>query len=507
MRPSAVLSGVAATFASVVLMGSWIASAPPGSNPDGVFHLVSIWCAEGTNDTDCVAIPDDDDRVLVPRSLQQIACYAYDPLATGACAQQFLDATIEILAPVGGANLSGARPELYYRTMHLLQDEQVLASTMRMRAANAGVGIALLLLSSLVAPPHVRRALHGAWLLTSVPLGVWLLSTTNTGAWLIAGVGTAWANLLTATDRTVSSGRRVAAGILAAVGTTMGLGARTEAAVPILASVLAVSVLRSPGLREFPRWFRSLPLARRAVLAAGAVAVPLALIIVLPETARIGAPLAGLSDGLATLRDRGAGNPLLHLVVTMPSLLLGGLGIGWGLGWIDTLIPVPVGGIVFGTWVAVLAAALHGVRRRQATVVAGLILLAIAFPVFTLAYNGLYVGEQFQPRHYVILLYLIMGFAMLGSMERRPPLDHRQRIAVVVALSIAHMHLLHQNTRRYVTGLRSEVYFDLARDAEWWWTGAPVGPTGSWLIGSAAFAIVAWTLSRALQRERTDAPA
>ena len=495
MRVATALTGL---VGAAVLMGAWIASAPPASNPDGVFHLVSIWCAEGTNDIDCVEIPGDEDRVLVPRSVQQSACYAYDPLASGACAQQFLEAPIDVLAPVNDANLSGARPQLYYRTMHLLQDEQVLASTTRMRMANAAAAILLLGLTSFLATPSVRRGLHASWLLTAVPLGVWLLSTTNTGAWLIAGVGTAWANLLTATEPSVRRGRRIAAGALAIVGTVMGLGARTEAVVPIVAALLAVTALRVPRLRAIPGVVRALPTAGRGVLAAAAVLVPLAIVLVLPETARVTAPIAGLSEGLETLRGRGAGNPLLHLTVTMPSLLLGGLGIGWGLGWIDTLIPVPVGGLVFGTWVATLAAALRDVRGRRIGVVVALALLAVVFPIYTLGYNGLYVGEQFQPRHYVILLFLIMGFAAVGSPSSRPLLGSRQRVAVVTALSVAHAHLLHQNTRRYVTGLRSEVYFDLGRDAEWWWTTFPIGPTANWLMGAVAFTVVAWVLSRDL---------
>ena len=504
MRLSAVLAAVAS---AVVLLAAWIASAPPASNPDGVFHLVSIWCAEGTNDVDCVEIPDDDDRVLVPRAVQQAACYAYDPLATAECAQQFFDAPIQILAPVNGANLSGARPQLYYRVMHLLQGDDVLASATRMRVANAAAGILMFLVTSLLAPPHVRRALHAAWLLTALPLGVWLLSTTNTGAWLVAGVGTAWANLVTATEHGVSRGRRTSAAALAVVGAVMGLGARTEAAVPILASVLAVAVLRSPPLRDLPRRIGALPtVGRLAILGVTAGAV-LALAVALPETARIDAPLASLSDGLAELRERGAGNPLLHLTVTMPSLLLGGLGIGWGLGWIDTLIPVPVGGLVFGTWVAALAAALRGVRARRALVVTALALLAVAFPVFTLAVNGLFVGEQFQPRHYVILLFLVMGFASLRESGSQGWLSGRQRLAVVAALSLAHAHLLHQNTRRYVTGLRPEVYFDLARDGKWWWASYPLGPTGNWLAGSIAFVVVAWVLSRALVRTGSSATA
>jgi hypothetical protein len=486
---------IAALLAAAVLMVTWIASAPPASNPDGRFHLVSIWCSQGANDTDCREIPGDPDRVLVPRFLANVDCYAYQPLRTAACTLEFVNSALTVVSPVDKANLTGARPDLYYRTMYRLKGDDFLASVTRMRVANATTGILLFALSSLLATPSVRRALHGAWLFTSLPLGIWLLSTTNTGAWMIAGVGTAWANLLTATDKQAPPGRRVAAGLLAALGAIMGIGARTEAAVPVAASIVAVLLLRIPPLRE---WMSSLSPRRLVISAAILATAVLALVaaaIVLPETARVGDPLNGLLKGLERLRERGAGNPLLHLFLTVPSLLAGGLGVGWGLGWIDVLVPVHVGTTILGAWAAALFLGVANATRRQAAIVAGLLAITFAFPVFTLAINGLFVGEEFQPRHYVILLYLVLGFALLDESRSSWTISFGHRAAVVTALAIAHAHLLHQNTRRYVTGLRSEIYFDLGRDAEWWWSSYPLTPTVNWLVGSAAFAVVAWRLS------------
>jgi len=486
---------VATLLASFVMMTAWIASAPPASNPDGRFHLVSIWCSQGSNDTDCVEIPGDPDRVLVPRFLGNVDCYAYQPLRTAACTLEFVNSDLNVVSAVDKANLNGARPDLYYRTMYRLKGENFLSSVTRMRIANALTGILLFALSSLLATPSVRRGLHGSWLFTSLPLGIWLLSTTNTGAWMIAGVGTAWANLLTATDSAASLPRRIAAGALALLGAAMGMGARTEAAAPIAAAIMAVLVLRTPSAR---RWMKTLSpqrLAVAATLIATAVLAVAAATVLLPETAQVSNPLSGVRSGLERLEGRGAGNPLLHLILTVPSLLAGGLGVGWGLGWIDVLIPVHVGTTVLGIWAAAMFLGLANATRRQAVAVSLLLAVSVAFPVFTLAINGLFVGEEFQPRHYVILLYLVIGFALLDESGSRWKISFGQRAATITALAIAHAHLLHQNTRRYVTGLRSEIYFDLGRDAEWWWSGYPLTPTVNWLVGSAAFAVVAWHLS------------
>lgn len=481
--------------ASVVLLSAWIASAPPAANPDGRFHLVSVWCSQGTNETDCVEIPGDSDRVLVPRILSNVDCFAYQPLRTAACTLEFTDSDLNVMAPVQKANLDRERPDLYYRAMYLLKGENFLASVTRMRVANAAAGILLFALSSLVATPSVRRGLHGAWLFTSVPLGLWLLSTTNTGAWMVAGVGTAWANLLTATDPDASPRRRAAAGALAVVGATMGLGARTEAAAPIVIAIVAVLILRSPS----PRALFSGADHRRLLLSSAvllAVVVVLATIVaMLPDTARLGDPLESLTDGLERLKQRGAGNPVLHLFLTVPGLLAGALGVGWGLGWLDVLVPVHVGTTSLGLWSAMLFAGLSSATRRQGAAVLTVGAATITFAVFTLAANGLFVGEEYQPRHYLVLIYMVIGLALTDMSGRAWVLGRGMRLAVVVSLSLAHMHLLHQNTRRYVTGLRSEIYFDLGRDAEWWWAAYPVSPTMNWLIGSIAFTAVAWYLS------------
>lgn len=486
---------IVALAASVLLLAAWIASAPPASDPDGRFHLVSIWCSQGTNETDCVEIPGDPDRVLVPRILSNVDCFAYQPLRTAACTLEFTDTDLTVLAPVQKANLDRQRPNLYYRTMFLLKGDDFLGSVTRMRAANAATGILLFALSSIIATPSVRRGLHGAWLFTSVPLGLWLLSTTNTGAWMVAGVGTAWANLLTATDPDASPRRRVAAGVLAAVGAAMGLGARTEAAAPIVIAIVAAIILRSPS----PRTFLAATERRRLIGGAAAlVAVMLVLatiVAVLPETARLTDPFASLSEGLERLRQRGAGNPVLHLFLTSPGLLAGTLGVGWGLGWLDVLVPVHVGTTALGLWSAMLLAGLSTSTRRQGATVGFIGAATVVFVVFTLAMNGLFVGEEYQPRHYLVLIYMVIGFALVELSGRGWVVGRGMRAAMVVSLSLAHMHLLHQNTRRYVTGLRSEIFFDLSRDGDWWWATYPLSPTANWLVGSIAFAIVAWYLS------------
>ncbi len=489
---------LAALLASVVLMAAWIASAPPASNPDGGYHLISIWCAGGTNDTDCLAIPGEPDFVLVPRDLGSSYCYAHNPQRSAACTREFSDSATPLFSRLTGWNRDGKRPELYYRTMYRLKGEEFLPSVTRMRAANAFAGIALFVLTSLLAPTSVRRGLHGAWLLTSVPLGIWLLSTTNTGAWMIAGVGTAWANMLTATDARVPIWRRAAAASLAIFGVIMGLGARTEAAVPVLAAVSAVAILRAPTWRDFTA--RIQPREGLRILAAvGAlIGVGVVILMALPETARMTSPLTSLFAGLETLRGRQAGNPILHLLLTMPTLLMGGLGVGWGLGWIDVLVPVPVGGIVFGLWSGMLLAGLSRATRRQAVAVGFLGAVTVAFPTFALAVNGIFAGEEFQPRMFVVLLYFIVGFALLDESGYAWRATRSRRIAMVAALGLAHSHMLHQNTRRYVTGLRPEIYFDLSRDGEWWWQHYPIGPTTNWILGSIAFVVVAWALSAAL---------
>src|SRR5690606_9488364 len=118
-----------------------------------------------------------------------------------------------------------------------------------------------------------------------------------------------------------------------------------------------------------------------------------------------------------------------------------------------------------------------------------------ALPVYVLQQGGHTVGEALQPRYILPLLVLLGGVLALGS--PRIPWSRRQFLLVAGALSVAHIFALHQNIRRYVTGIAGGS-FNLNSGMEWWWSGLPLSPMAVWLVGSLSFAalllVLAWRM-------------
>jgi hypothetical protein len=76
-----------------------------------------------------------------------------------------------------------------------------------------------------------------------------------------------------------------------------------------------------------------------------------------------------------------------------------------------------------------------------------------------------------------------------GLFSQKTPL-----VMITIALTLSNSIALHQNIRRYVTGL-NEPGFNLNVDGEWWWwslSGSAITPMTVWVVGTLAFFGAAW---------------
>jgi hypothetical protein len=150
--------------------------------------------------------------------------------------------------------------------------------------------------------------------------------------------------------------------------------------------------------------------------------------------------------------------------------------------------------LTVGTFAALFALGLRGATRARGAAVAVAVLGLLALPGLSLLAAGLVVGEQFQPRHYLPALLLLLGAATLT--DRRSPgpvLGAGARTTLVTALTLANAAALHITIRRYASGLTQSRLLDLDRDVEWWWGGMP-SPMTTWIVASAAFAVLSWSV-------------
>jgi len=198
--------------------------------------------------------------------------------------------------------------------------------------------------------------------------------------------------------------------------------------------------------------------------------------------------------GWDRLVARGISNPALTLAAETPQLWTGALGT-WSLGWLDTNMPSTVSLGATAAFVALLTFGLIGASRGRVTGVLIVLTGLLALPVLSLLAVGLIVLEELQPRHYIPLLYALLGLALVRSRGQGPlVLGRGARLSIASILTIAHTTALTVNINRYTRGLTEFLYIDTNRDIEWWWGGAAPGPDLVWAFGSIGFALLAFSV-------------
>lgn len=513
MRPTrATIRTVTTVLAAVFVLAAWLLASPPGSSPDDGYHLSSIWCARGFDADLCIdATPPGSTRTelaLVPETLNAVTCMAFQTTRAADCVLDALALPPDRLTVTDGGNIRQERASLYYRTMHVFVSDDFPRSFMLIRITNAAVALLALVLTLLVAPRNVRAAVAVTWLITSIPLGLFLLTSLNSSAWGFVGLGLVWANALTlihAADRRT----RAAAATLLVVGAVMALGARTEALGHLAFSTVALLfiALERPGSSAHRAGGPTVTSRMRGLVVVATAAASVVMALLLSRLApldyirtTLSAPIAGY-DRLVL---GGRGQPLIALFTEVPLLWTGAFGDRFGLGWLDTAMPIIVYVFVLAAFMTLLGLGLQGARRGRIAAVATMTVALFALPVYTLLSIGAPVGESYQPRHYLPTTMLLLGIALVGSHGRPQPHLGRGGVAGLAAIiTIAHAVALHTNIRRYTTGLRLDVYLDLNREVDWWWAHGP-SPMTTWIIGSLAFGVLA-VLVLDLMRRPADA--
>jgi len=488
--------------AAAMTMAGWLASSPHGSSPDDGYHLAGIWCARGFVEGRCQFVGDglETGEVFVPYKVAELTCYAQQPAVDASCAAERLASDFNDLSPAPGkGNIAGERPGVYYAAMHVLIGEDVSRSISLMRASNALLALIMLALTLRIARPSVRQALIGSWLVTSVPLGLFLLTSTNSGAWGLIGLGTYWAALLTAIEpgtRTV----RLQGTAIAVVSALMAIGSRLEALPYIALSTLLVAIVAwRPSITQALWGTRT-----RAITTAASIAV---VVLAAASWRGLGYARSGweeIAGGFAAWEERGVGDALFYNLMELPTLIAGALG-WWPLGWLDTKMPALVYVPALAAFAALGFTGLGSTDRRKVVAVPLIALSIVTYPLLVHASNGLLIYEEYQPRQFMVLLYLLVAFALLVPPGRRTiDLRRSQRVAIVVSVAVAQAIALHVNTRRYVSGLSTVWLFDLDQDVAWWWGSIP-SPMTMWWATSIAFTVLA-TIAIGVFRPGTHAP-
>ncbi len=478
-----------APILAFVALGAWAYASPVGSSPDDDHHLISIWCADG-NEANCLPGTSAANR-YVPEPFSGIACFAYDEERSAACqTRAFADGSAPTYLTDRG-NFRGGYPPVYYATMGLFATPDILASAVAMRFINIALFVGITTALFVLLPIRRRPLLLWGWLITMVPLGLFLIASNNPSGWSITGVGSAWIALLGYFETT--GRRRIALGALFALSVVMAAGSRADAAFFTIGGIAVVLILK---------FMRSRAFLLSAILPVAGLIVAAAFFA---TSGQIGAGIDGFtkvataSAGASTAEAPVDAFALLaYNLINLPYLWTGIFG-GWGLGWLDTILPwlvVTAGTAVF---VGVGFTGLSKMDWRKIAVVGGVGFVLIALPLYVLTKGGDGVGANVQPRYLLPLIVMLAGLLLFEPVGRRIRFTRLQLVVVAVALAASNFIALQTNIRRYVTGTDS-LGLNLNDGAEWWWSAVPFSPMVIWIVGSLAFAgaaaILIWETRR-----------
>jgi hypothetical protein len=480
LRRSRTAGVVTVALLAFLSFGAWSLSSAPGSTPDDDYHMSSIWCTD-IGGADLCFMEERNKQKMVPSALPESRCYAQFPEESAACQPIMTTADGRETMTNRLNSVQQLYPTGFYQFHSVFAGQNIETSVIVMRLVNAAVFIGLNVALWLLVPIRLKQPLMFAWFGTVVPLGMFLIPSTNPSAWAIIGVGSAWVALLGYLEHT--GWQRWVLGVMFVSFAGIAASARTDATLFAIASSGVALLATDAPFRQLIRrlWIP----AAGVVLAAG---------VLFFQRGALGAITSGFSNRRGDEFDWGL---LWNNIIETPGLWLGVVGAGpWGsLGWLDTPTPQIVALLSFAVFVALIGVGLAGATLRIRLVSALMFIMVWAIPLYLLQISGFLVGAGFQSRYVMPLVVVLLGIMLLRPTGHPGLFGHKTHLVMItIALGLANSIALHQNIRRYVTGL-GEPGFNLNSGGEWWWwslSGSGITPMGVWVVGTLAFFGAAW---------------
>jgi hypothetical protein len=479
-RRSQLVGVITVAILAFLSFAAWSLSSAPGSHPDADYHLSSIWCTDIAG-SDVCAMEERQKQKMVPSALPESRCYAQDGNASAACQPLMTTADGRETMTNRLNSVSELYPTGFYRTMSVFAGENINTSVITMRLVNAALFIGLNVALWLLIPHRLRQPLVLAWFGTMVPMAAFLIPSTNPSSWAIIGVGSAWVALLGYLEHT--GWQRWVLGVMFVGFAGFAAFARTDATLFAIASSGVALLATDAPFRQ---------LLRRLWIPA--VGVVLAGTVLFFQRGALGAITGGFGNEEG---ESFAWGILWNNIIETPGLWLGVVG-GWpwgSLGWLDTPMPQLVTLLSSAVFVALVGIGLAGATIRVRWVSALMFLMLWTIPVYLLQISLYLVGAGFQSRYILPLVVVLVGILLLRPAGAPWAITQRTTLVMMtIALSVANSLALHQNLRRYLTGLDAPG-FNLETDREWWWwelSGGPLTPMVVWALGSLAFFGAAW---------------
>lgn len=218
-----------------LLLCTWM-SIPYGATGDMDYHMASIWCAHGEKDDLCVNIDRASNTAEVPFMFQM--CDSRNIEYWPYCEFQSVNPETQRLHFAAPDKLS-----LYYRIVHVLVDENIQPSVLRIRLFNSLISSIVLFSLLSITTKRIKFAVITGLSFSIIPFGLQHFSGVTTRGWAVLGVMTSWA-FLASYLQTPKTNRRLRMLQIAAYTFTFSLAlfSRIDALVMVLITSLFIII-------------------------------------------------------------------------------------------------------------------------------------------------------------------------------------------------------------------------------------------------------------------------
>ena len=494
LRSRTLITSVVAAIAFFFAAAAWALATPPMSSADDDFHVTSIVCSQEDSP---FCIKTDRSAALVPKSLTETPCYA-QRVDRGADCFRWQPEWVETSR---WNSERGDRVPVFYTVMSWFVGEDLWRSILTMRLANSlfaavvfGITLAAIRLAA-------RRALALSIVAVLFPVGVFHVASTNPTGWAIIGLSVFWVYLIEAWSDGRGVKIRLGFLIAAAFAALVAVAGRSDSAVYLMASVVAVALVRYSFLRRSPWW-------GAPILALLAVALVFGWDRIRSALSFVTSDLPNLSGVVSEWWPRFhlLDWPLLmHYVVggstpvNMPYPISYTSGVGWdSRAGIPTEFPPTVSILALLAVAGVVWIGLSSYSRRKLMAVA-----IVLITIFVMSFGWIWLSEfraWTQARYYVAPVMVLVGLISF-SPRSNPYFRKAQAVLLWFLVTVAGTAALKTMVGRTISGqaLVPGHHWSVENNyTMWWWEslgiGWPPSPNYTVVIGGVALAVLAATL-------------
>ena len=451
-----------------VALGAWIYASPKGAEPDGAFHLVSIWCGSGYEEGQCEPATNHrglklDGVVYVPASI----------------AKDFGNSDTQSLNNQMAANHRNNSinlyPKGYYWVTSKFVQNNVERTVLILRWINVVLFAICVLSAHYFLPENMKKGFGLTILVLLMPLGMFTVVSNNPSSWTTTGLATYWAFLYVFLTEQENFRKAMFAGAFALFSALIGLTSRGDSGGYLVLSTLAVlAIIYARKMNQVQILTLRLLLPISVVFSSFALFTTASQnkYIVQGFIARNGVPGrdSATSVGFSITE-------LIYNFTRLPGLFAGFFGLEGTNGFLGGVMaftmPDAVSlGMLF-LFVGLISNS-NSMRSKFELFTFSIFAAAVAFlPIVLANRTGELLPGLFQSRYLIPIVMPLVGLFISGSqIENRMVRSKTTKNLVFVILALSYSIALHVTMRNFVLGAGS-IGLNLNQSRMWWRQGVP----------------------------------